>query len=97
MVDEAYELRGLNYRKYYTLENEIFKVKTRNYIYQKVYGGNWVLSAGSAMQIWFTAGAGISVAMYVATLAHKFIKSPIAMGKKISRLLAKVSTYSSGT
>lgn len=75
LLDQAYQRRGLDYRKVFGERREIVAVpRTRHFIHKQFVGKNWLMAGGSACQIWYPSGSNISISILASKIAPKLIK-----------------------
>lgn len=87
-LTRAYQVRGLDYTKYFPRRKEIVRVPSQHFIYDRVAGKNWALVGGSGSSTWFTSGSNISIIACMATMADKIVKEPEIYGEHYSRHVA---------
>ncbi len=84
LVDELVEAllrRGIDLRKLYPQQEEVFELKHKYFERKRAFGANWILAGGTFRQFWFPTSSGVGVAMLAANLAPQLLEQPLRFGK----------------
>jgi flavin-dependent dehydrogenase len=82
LAGRAFERYGVHYRRRFTTAAPIQSLDHQYFIYDRAYGGNWLLAGPSFCQVWWMAGAGVGTAFAAAQVAPDVVRDPLGAGRR---------------
>jgi hypothetical protein len=89
-VAQAYERRGLNYRKTFPTPTKIMGLRHKYFAHQRAYGANWLLTGPAYAQVWWMSGSGVGTALASAHVAADAVRDPIKVGRAYENYLKEL-------
>ncbi len=81
LVEDAYARRGLQFRERYPVPSKIMTINHSYFVYDRAYGGNWVLAGPTYCQVWWMAASAVGTSLVTAQVAERLLSEPVRVGR----------------